>query len=162
MSCCKEELPLQMTENSYQNIMIFFIFKHTQSFKKGLGLPECQSRCHCKLCSLMTPDWETLLGKSTKENPSSCWQVGLFTNYLFPSIRHTREFTCICSTMLCCSLLSHPSSLWLIHIIFLHYISKERQECCAFLIMCKNASWHTAHRKLSPGRNWDWLFFFFY
>lgn len=89
-------------------------FKHTQSFKNGLPLPDCQSRCHCKLCSLMTPDWETLLGKSTKKNSSSSWQVGLFTNYLFPSIRHTGEFTCICSTMLCCSLLSHPTSLQLI------------------------------------------------
>lgn len=89
-------------------------FKPTQSFKSGLPLPDCQSRCHCKLCSLMTPDWETLLEKSTKENSSSSWQLGLFTNYLFPSIRHTREFTCICSTMLSCSLLSHPTSLLLI------------------------------------------------
>lgn len=86
-------------------------FKHTQSLENGLPLPDCQSRCHCKLCSLMTPDWETLWGKSTKENSSSSWQVGLFTNYLFPSIRHTGDFTCICSTMLCCSLLftSHSS-----------------------------------------------------
>lgn len=86
MSHREEELPLQMTENSYQNIMIYF--KYTQSFKNGLPVPDGQSRCHCKLGSLMTPDWETLLGKSTKENSSSSWQVGFFTNYLFPSIRH--------------------------------------------------------------------------
>lgn len=101
-----------MREN-YQNFITSFIL-NTQSFKNGPALPDCQSRCHCKLCSLTTPDWETLLGKSTKGNSSSSWQVGLFTNYLFPSIRHTREFTCIHSTMLCCSLSSRPTTLQLI------------------------------------------------
>lgn len=130
-----------MTKNSYQNIMIYFIL-NTQSLKNGLPLPYCQSRCHCKLCFLMTPDWETLLGKSTKENSSSSWQVGLFTNYLFPSIRHTGEFTCICSTMLCCLPLSHP--LLYAHLIKYCFIMswKNVTNSANFYIMCKNVYCH--------------------
>lgn len=106
-------------------------FKHTQSFKNGRPLPDCQSRCHCKLCSLMTPDWETLLGESTKENSSSFWQVGLFTNYLFPSIRHTGDFTCICSPMLCClaSFTSHYSAARLIKYCFIMSWKNVTKHC---------------------------------
>lgn len=114
MSCREEKLPLQMTKKYLSKHNDILYFKDTQSLENGLPLPDCQSRCLCKLCSLMTPDWETLLGKSTKENSSSSWQVGLFTNYLFPSIRHTREFTCVCSAVLCCSLPSLPATLQLI------------------------------------------------
>lgn len=61
----------------------FLYFEHTQGLKDGLPVPDCQSRCHCKLSSLMAPDCQRLWGESTKENSSSSWQAGLLTNYLF-------------------------------------------------------------------------------
>lgn len=81
----------------------FLYFEHTQGLKDGLPVPDCQSRCHCKLSSLMAPDCQRLWGESTKENSSSSWQAGLLTNYLFffphpppplPS-RLTGELTCV-------------------------------------------------------------------
>lgn len=113
MSRREEELPLQMTENSYQNIMIFFILNtHKASRMDYLSLIASQSvTVSSALLWLLTGRhfWEN----QQRENSSSSWQVGLFANYLFPSIRHTGEFTCICSTMLDCSPASNIASLCL-------------------------------------------------
>lgn len=61
----------------------FLYFEHTQGLKDGLPVPDCQSKCHCKLGSLMASDCQRLWGESTEENSSSSWQAGLLTNYLF-------------------------------------------------------------------------------
>lgn len=150
MSHREEELPLQMTENSYQNIMIFFILNtHKASRMDCLSLIASQGvTVSSALLWLLTGRhfWE----KSTKENSSSSWQVGLFTNYLFPSIRHTREFTCICSTMLCCSLLSlrFPA----VHLIKYFFIMSWKNVTNAVNFKYYATMLADRHLKLSLGR----------
>lgn len=152
----EEELPPQMSK---RNDILYF--KHTQRLENGRPLPDRQSRCHCKLCSLMTPDWGTLSGKINKGELFIILTGRSLHKLPFPlHPSHRGEFTCVCGTMrsLLTSFTStlHCSSS---HKTLHHRVLQGNLRWCDFQGSCQIVSWRplTTVEKYEIG----YSFFFF-